>query len=230
MSEVDFSPTHDTTTLNSTTYYLVDVENLGNRWIDLIPTGVNPKVFLFFTHPSPNINYCDLQTICRTCSDISFFNCCAGDNALDFQLCSYLGFLIASGQKEDRYVILSSDKDYDPVCAFWVKRGFQVDRIASVVQPSSDVSLAVVDIDTADLLDPEAKMVFNQCKQILQNCLPNKLKSSARGICTLICENKDADLQKLYQAFIKFYGQKPGLEIYRHVKPVIGKVQGLLIG
>ena len=60
-------------------------------------------------------------------------------NALDFQLSSYLGYLIGLGYENANFYIVSNDKGYDCLCDFWqnlynvnVKR---LPRVAVTEQP-----------------------------------------------------------------------------------------------
>ena len=53
--------------------------------------------------------------------------CNTGKNGLDFQLSSYLGYLLRSSAKA-RYVILSKDMGYDPLIQFWKERGAEITR------------------------------------------------------------------------------------------------------
>ncbi|MCR5596556.1 MAG: hypothetical protein K6G19_00110 [Lachnospiraceae bacterium] len=49
-------------------------------------------------------------------------------NALDFQLSSYLGFLIGSNTRAEKYFIISNDKGYDCLCDYWGSIGIDVER------------------------------------------------------------------------------------------------------
>lgn len=48
-------------------------------------------------------------------------------NALDFQLCSYLGYLIRGGSKSS-YCILTNDKGFDAAVSFWAEKGIKIYR------------------------------------------------------------------------------------------------------
>ncbi len=44
--------------------YLVDTENVGSTWKDLLPIKMGAdQILLFFTENSPNVSYSDLQLI-----------------------------------------------------------------------------------------------------------------------------------------------------------------------
>ena len=110
------------------TYYLVDIENVGNSWIDYIVQKTDARVCLFFTVPCPSISYTNLAAVLNACSEVRCFQCDPGSNAVDFQLVSYLGYLISSSADCNNFVILSNDKGFDCVCSFWNRQGRRVER------------------------------------------------------------------------------------------------------
>ena len=55
--------------------------------------------------------------------------CNTGRNGLDFQLSSYLGYLLRSSTKT-QYIILSKDTGYDPLIQFWKEKGVDIARCA----------------------------------------------------------------------------------------------------
>ena len=55
-------------------------------------------------------------------------SCYPGKNGLDFQLVSYLGYLLKSAGKTE-YIIISNDMGYDCVIHFWKEQGYKVSRM-----------------------------------------------------------------------------------------------------
>lgn len=108
--------------------YLIDTENVGSSWTELLPfLGKNDEILLFYTTNSPGIPYRDLQMIMEHPFQLEMIPCNTGKNGLDFQLSSYLGYLLRSSAKA-RYVILSKDMGYDPLVQFWKERGAEITR------------------------------------------------------------------------------------------------------
>jgi len=56
-----------------------------------------------------------------------------GNNALDFHIAYYLGFLTRVDQKSE-YIILSKDKGFDPVVRYVTKKKISCKRINSIVE------------------------------------------------------------------------------------------------
>lgn len=126
--------------------YLVDTENVGSTWKDLLPvkTGAD-QILLFFTENSPYVSYSDLQMILQFPDRFEMIKCNPGKNGLDFQLVSYLGYLMKTATKAN-YVIVSNDGGFDAVVKFWQDRGMSVSRmnVHHVLQPNAGQALANV--------------------------------------------------------------------------------------
>ena len=110
--------------------YLIDTENIGSAWTEVLPlVGRNDEILLFYTVNSPGIPYRDLQQIMSHLDQMELIPCNTGRNGLDFQLSSYLGYLLRSSTKT-QYIILSKDTGYDPLIQFWKEKGVDIARCA----------------------------------------------------------------------------------------------------
>ena len=90
--------------------YLVDTENVGTTWKEILPQkNTKDLIILFYTENSPGISYKDLNIIRQYPSSFDMILCYSGKNGLDFQLVSYLGYLIKTAPKS-AYIIISNDK------------------------------------------------------------------------------------------------------------------------
>ena len=108
--------------------YMVDSENVGTKWIPYLKENIKKtdRVFLFYTDKSPTIpcgKLNDLTLFIHQIQSIHCYNKTA--NALDFQLCSYLGYLIRGGSKSS-YCILTNDKGFDAAVSFWAEKGIKI--------------------------------------------------------------------------------------------------------
>ena len=112
---------------NQKTYFLVDTENIRDRWKRLLPMEPNQEMFLFYTQNSPGIPYSLLDAVIQYKELMHFIPCYTGQNAMDFQLVTELGYLIAR-EPQAAYVICSNDHGYDPVCRYWTQKEIQVRR------------------------------------------------------------------------------------------------------
>ncbi len=187
--------------------YLVDTENIGSAWKELLPKkGSKDMLILFYTEYSPGISYADLDFIRQYPSSFETVECFPGKNGLDFQLVSYLGYLIKSAPKTD-YIIVTNDTGYDAVVKFWTGRDMSVKR-----QTKSELTLPEKTEETD---------VFAEAKEMLKGLLSDEYSDDAYvdGIFKIICDYDAKRLQELYQALQKEYTPDGGSAIYRMVKP-----------
>lgn len=100
--------------------YLIDFENVksgGLAGIDCIQK--EDSVHLFWSKRENKISIEMMERIRQSSSEIVMHQAVTGErDALDHQLCSYLGFL-AGQKKETNFVIISNDKAYDHLIEFW---------------------------------------------------------------------------------------------------------------
>ncbi len=93
-------------------------------------SGDADEIVIFYTKNSPHMAYSSVIKLLQNSSrTIKFEECYEGNNALDFQLISYLGYLMAGENPANaEFVIMSNDTGYDPAIRFWKKKGFSIKR------------------------------------------------------------------------------------------------------
>lgn len=96
--------------------YLIDYENVKNL------TGIQElkktdTVIIFYTENAKSLTFEDHINIKNAAVEIDYKKVTTGKNALDFQLSSYLGFLIGQGRTD--FCIISKDQGFDSVISFW---------------------------------------------------------------------------------------------------------------
>lgn len=110
--------------------YLIDSENTGSAWLGLMK-GISKKdkVYIFATEKSSKITYSEAGLLADKWDQVDVVMVERGTkNALDFQLATYLGYLLRAGRNGE-YIIISGDTGYDPVADFWNSRGKKVKRM-----------------------------------------------------------------------------------------------------
>lgn len=110
--------------------YLVDMENVALRWVSYLQTATAEDEFLLFysKNTTCSLTFPIIQMLFDSKAKIRCVPCYVGENAMDFQLCSELGFCIA-GDKTAKYAIVSADTGYDPVVKHWQDMGISVERM-----------------------------------------------------------------------------------------------------
>lgn len=177
--------------------YLVDTENVGSSWKILLEKKTkNDKIYLFYTENSPHISYADMLEIVQYPNAFEAIPCCTGKNALDFQLASYLGFLVKSAPKT-QYCIFSKDTGYDALVSFWSEKGYCVKRVDAVSfeqqkkkQPKKTTTLTTID-------DQDAKIVRD-----------------------ILARNHE-ELLDIHNELVQTFGMKKGSVMYKQLKPEI---------
>ena len=187
--------------------YLVDSENVGESWIDLLNSNNEEGRFLiFYTRNSPRIDYEHLISLINASNALEFIPCYEGSNALDFQLVSYLGYLLCSEQ-ETEMIIVSNDTGFDAVVKFWSERGRDVKRLATnlieLKEPEiEDVPVSSDEPANHQIVEANEKICGVERKELhtVINCLgvPNS--------------------SYIHLAYIHFYGNKDGEKIYKRMK------------
>lgn len=116
-------------------FYLIDYENVNTNGIKMLLEkkllNQNDRIFIFYSDKCSKINLELLNELIKL--DIKVFTQPiknGTDNALDFQLSSYLGYMIGQNAA-DNYYIVSNDKGYDCLQDYW--KGYNV-NILSVSQ------------------------------------------------------------------------------------------------
>ena len=87
------------------------------------------RVILVYTNNSNDLKFPLFDKISELDIPIQFLKCvCGSTNALDFQLVSYLGYLIHDDPSQTYYIV-TNDAGYDSVISFWRNRGVDILRI-----------------------------------------------------------------------------------------------------
>ena len=118
-------------------YFLVDYENVNISGLDGITKLTEDDFIIIFY--SDNANTLTLgmhKKINETKAEIKFQKVAVNEkNALDFQLCSYLGFLIRDTMTEENlnnYFIVSNDNGYSVLPNYWKKLGVNVKIVSNL--------------------------------------------------------------------------------------------------
>lgn len=109
--------------------YMIDSENVGSTWIDLLQSDEKIDFYIFVTENAKSLNYALLKQLTQNPRHkINIIECEPGKNSLDFYLSSYVGYLIGKG-KHLSYTVVSQDTGYDHVIEYWNREGIDVRRI-----------------------------------------------------------------------------------------------------
>ena len=107
--------------------YLIDYENVKSEGIKgIAQLSEEDRVVIFYSHNADTITFEAMDMIFNSKAQVSKYKIlCGGKNALDFQLSTYLGYLIHEA-KDSFFYIISKDNGFKHVVDFW-KRTFRFD-------------------------------------------------------------------------------------------------------
>ena len=117
--------------------YLIDTENVRVSWTDILYCAKpGDAVYVFYTENSPRIHIGNLDFLAECRARVEYVECYktgeVGDNALDFQLVSMLGYLIAGSvdmRRPEVYFIVSCDGGFDATVKFWRRNNILIQRL-----------------------------------------------------------------------------------------------------
>lgn len=110
--------------------YLIDSENVGDVWVTHIMefAKLQDEIVVFYTQKSPYMSYENIRKLMETDREIVFIKCVEGQNALDFQLVTELGYRIGNENDKAEYVVVTNDTGFDAAVRYWKTQGKQVKR------------------------------------------------------------------------------------------------------
>jgi len=100
--------------------FLIDFENVKSNGLKGIERLVeNDDVYIFYSEYANTMTFDIHHKINKSNANLKFFKSgIVGKNALDFQLVSYLGYLIAQ-KKYKQYLVITGDRGFEAAVSFW---------------------------------------------------------------------------------------------------------------
>lgn len=113
--------------------YLIDYENVHDAGLDGVgKLKKEDKVIVFYGINIKAIPFDRHVEMMNSKADIEFIKTAkVAKNYLDFQLTTYLGFLVGKGEKGPLYVV-SKDTGFDSVIDFWKGRNVEIKRVLNL--------------------------------------------------------------------------------------------------
>jgi hypothetical protein len=169
-------------------YFLIDYENVGLVGLNGIDELTDSdSVSIFYSEHAQTLTFDYHKKINASKADVDLILTESGEkNALDFQLASYLGFMISENTNyfpndEVTYYIVSRDTGYKPLLSFWRKK--------AEIQQVTDLSMK---FPTYDYLAELSKKTPAQKKALVENgiTLPAGCKISHNSVNIILCAVK----------------------------------------
>lgn len=123
--------------------YLVDYENVHNDGVsDIRKLSSSDHVVIFYGDSIKSIPFETHVEMMESKADIAYIETHkVAKNYLDFQLATYLGYLIGKGEKGPVYII-SQDTGFDSIVDFWRGRNIEAFRQPSIATTTGEPNTA----------------------------------------------------------------------------------------
>ncbi len=209
--------------------YLVDYENVNEIGLEGIhQLNEADKVFVFYSARIKTIPLERSIELIRSKAKIEFIEIHkTGKNYLDFQLATYLGFLVGKGEKESVYII-SKDTGFNSVVDFWKERNINIFQRVAIGEKKQEVKNQVKQVQMKQEQMKQEQMKQEQASKDLSEPYRKKvreavknLKLSPSGYTSIYKAIVEcSDKQKLNNALIKSFNSENGAIIYGTIKNI----------
>ena len=183
------------------TYFFVDYENVSAKGLSGIEKlSDQDHVIIFYSEKANTLTFTVHRRMAQSKAQIEYVNVLVGEkNSLDFQLVSYLGYLLARDEKAE-YVIVSRDHGFASTVAFWEGRKFNILQANNLMRETQ-----------------------NGLKEKLVELLPD-YPDDIPVIMNFL--NKYKTKQGFNNALMKEFGTVKTSNIYKVVKPLLADKKG----
>ena len=212
-------------------FYLIDYENVnkdGMRGISQLTQS--DTVCIFYSENASTMTFDLHERINQSKAHITFEKVdVKSKNALDFQLVSYLGYLIATNPDE-QFTIISKDTGYRAATRFWQLRDVTITQMHDLTEiPVVSPMIEHTEPETEETLPEETPVepVIAADPVVNTPVTPTVVSAEAfihsdegkKVIEELIAKNRTK--LELNNALVKKYGSTRGGEIYNQVKSLV---------
>lgn len=182
--------------------YLIDKENTGNRFLNGIEKlKQEDLVIVFHYEQAGSINTVILSALANTKASVEIRKMHSHTkNAMDFQICTYLGYLYGKYKNKAKYRIISNDKGYQAAVEF----------LKMHIDPEMDISI-MPSIGYNGEDEPANKELLGILLKDYSNKVINRvntgIKSSAdtNSFHTFLQKNLNKDCQRIYSIIKPHY-------------------------
>ncbi|MCM1038766.1 MAG: PIN domain-containing protein [Roseburia sp.] len=188
-------------------YYLVDYENVKRDGLNGInELSAEDTVCIFYSENADTITFDMHRKINESQAKIVFQEVEVGTkNALDFQLATYLGYLVAADKKQEYYIV-TKDNGFNILCTYWSKQGITITMVMDLSGRNIKKEQAELAAEVGKLIE-DADIAATVTKCILQY----KTKQGINNALMKQYPSKD---------------NKQASEIYNAIKPLLVNKKG----
>ena len=192
--------------------YFIDYENVakaGLKGIDELSR--KDAVYIFYSAYSNSLTFHEHESLMNTKAEIEYFDVrTVGKNALDFQLSSYIGYVIGQDENIVCYIV-SKDNGFANVVNFWRARGANIQIVTDIsVTPKHR---SVKRSEVAELLEKTENEFSEEDIIFVRDTMRKHMKDLTVPLPTV--------KNRINSELCKKYGGDRTKIIYNAVKPLI---------
>ena len=214
---------------NTKRIFFVDFENVKISGLDgLLELNSTDEVFIFYSDNADGITFDVHKNLNETKAKINLQKVEVGSkNALDFQLSSYLGFIINErlnkGNENTSYFIVTKDSGFSCLTTYWKNKNIDISIVINLLCKQEDKAEdkndnKIEDNNTNSEPIKEVSTKFDNLPlQTVNNTIDNEgLKFIVETI------NNYQSKHEINNALVKHYKDtKKASEIYKTIKPLL---------
>ena len=161
-------------------YYLIDFENVKSRGMEGVELLTEEDtVCIFYSDNADSMTFDLHRKLNETKADIIYHKVAVGTkNALDFQLATYLGYLICEQQREGihpNYFIVTKDNGFTSLMVYWKAQGVPVRIIRNLLwgkNPAAEQNLLTEEEQETETVVTAAEDVTEQPEPVKETQEP----------------------------------------------------------
>lgn len=196
--------------------YLIDSENINDIWVELLEVlGEKDDILVFYTDKSAHMGYDKIIRLMeQKKGTLQWIRCFEGQNALDFQLVTELGYRISQEPKKE-YVIVSNDTGYDVVVRYWEQRGCKIRRMKGTECEGMLVQAETAAEETKQVVDHKWD---EDLIGVFRDCGSQDAEQDMKFLSALCKTVKMSDMSLMHNVLEYQFGQCAGNGIYKILK------------
>ncbi len=189
--------------------YLIDYENTKNL-LGINTLTADDSIVVFYSQKANTLTFDIHQAILSSQAKIEY-KCVevGGQNALDFQLSSYLGYLIKQNENSESkiYIIVSKDRDFSFLKSFWDKeKSIDIQIVSNLAYNEQEKKFDDKNTNIESLLkESKLKLSENEIKDIIAMVKKYKTTQTINGYLNKLFKDstKAGATLKIIKPFIK---------------------------
>lgn len=192
-------------------FYLIDYENVnadGMQGVERL--AETDRVMIFYSEHADRLTFELHRKLNDSAAQVEYIK--VGTNkkhALDFQLVSFLGFLLAKYEDEQFYII-SRDNGFRNVISFWAEKDITIVQLASIQQSMAEEETEI-----------EEELVYDEEDDGLQYQVMAAMGETEHAADIAECIRNSENRQELHNALAARFRTDNVGEIYKMVKHLL---------